>query len=99
MSTNRNGLNGWGKISGWRGRRDRREGYRQRAIRRQFIALHGATVTTRDLLLAAYPRLVVGEHVPDWQWTKVRRAAERWAVRVGRRSRPLKWRARPEALE
>jgi hypothetical protein len=35
---------------GWRGRRDRREGYRQRAIRRLFLALDGATVTTRDLI-------------------------------------------------
>jgi hypothetical protein len=90
------------KLQGWRpGRpgRDRREGARQRGVRRLFIVLDGGTATTRDLYLAAYPRLDPSERVPGWRWNKVRRAAERWAVRVGRRSRPLLWRAKPEVFK
>ena len=94
MTAYKNGL------KGWRGRPGRSiEGKRQRQIRRLFIMLNGATVSTYDLLLAAYPRLEPGERVPDWQWTKVRRAAERWATRTGRRSRPLKWTAKAGMLE
>jgi hypothetical protein len=35
-------------LSGWRGRRDRREGRRQRIIRRLFIGADGRPVSTRE---------------------------------------------------
>jgi len=83
---------------GWASRRlgaDRREGRLQRAVRRAFIA-SGKPLTTRELVQWAYPRL---KQVPDIQWRYVRLAAERWAVRVKPRSRPLRWRAKPGALD
>jgi hypothetical protein len=80
---------------GWRGRRDRREGRNQRIIRRAFAY---ADVFTTIELAAQIDPWVAGP-IPEWRLQTVRRAAERWATRVGRRSRPLRWRAKPEVFK
>lgn len=56
---------------------------------------HDRPMTTRELFEHCHPRLDVSKRFPGWYWFKVRRAAERFAVRVGRRSRPLLWKLKP----
>jgi len=77
---------------GWRGPRDRREGARQRAVRRAFA--YADVLTTAELMQYVWPRLKIVGRLPRWRWYLVRRAAERYADRAldPRRSRPLKWR-------
>jgi hypothetical protein len=85
-----------GLCRGWDGRRDRGEGRRQRAIRRLLIAANGASVTGREMMQAIYSR---GEPWTEWRWRDVRASARRWAVPVLEpRSRPLRWRAKPDLL-
>jgi hypothetical protein len=52
-------------------------------------------MTTRELFEHCYPRLDASKRHPEWMWWAVRWAAERWAVRVEPRTRPLLWRAKP----
>jgi hypothetical protein len=86
---------------GWRGRpgRDRREGRRQRIVRRLLIAADGGPVSTQEMIEAIYPKLDLSKTLPDWRWRDVRWSARRWATPLTPRSRPLRWRAKPEALE
>jgi hypothetical protein len=81
---------------GWRGRRDRREGRNQRLIRRAFA--YADVLTTIELAAQIDPWGAAAGSIPEWRLQTVRRAAERWAVRVEPRSRPLLWKAKPEAL-
>jgi hypothetical protein len=91
ITRNTRGLN-----RGWRGPRDRREGYKQRAVRRLLIAANGQPVTTVQIMEAIYLR---GEPWTDWRWDWARRSASRYAVRVLKpRSRPLLWRGKPNLL-
>jgi hypothetical protein len=90
-SRNTSGLN-----RGWRGRGDKREGRRQRVVRRLLIAADGAPILGREMMQAIYPR---GEPWTEWRWRDVRASARRWAVPVLEpRTRPLKWRAKPNLL-
>jgi hypothetical protein len=56
------------------------------------IAADGRLVSTADFVAAAYPRAKLNR----WQWRQVRDAAARFASRVSPRSRPLKWRPKPD---
>src|SRR5262249_38319828 len=79
---------------GWRGPRDLREGRNQRLIRRAFA--YRNILTTGELMRFVFPASDIAR-LPGWRWYAVRRAAERYGVRIGRR-RPLQWRAKPSAL-
>src|SRR5262249_14310701 len=78
------------KVATWRGPRDRREGCNQRLIRRAFC--YRDILTTAELMCFVFPAADIAR-LPGWRWFAVRRAAERYAVRIGRR-RPLRWRLR-----
>jgi hypothetical protein len=95
MKTPRPPRNTAGLNRGWRGPRDRREGRRQRLIRRLLIAADGEPVTTRDMIDVIYPRA----NRMEWRWRDVRASARRWAEPLLKpRSRPLRWRAKPGLL-
>jgi hypothetical protein len=98
MTATRNTI---GLSRGWVGRRgDRREGRRQRAVRRLLIAADGGPVTTRQMVEAAYPRIDTSKMLPQWRWQDVRLSARRYAEPILQpRSRPLKWRAKPEVFK
>ena len=70
-----------------------REGRRQRQIRRVLVAASGKPVSTVQFMRAIYLR---GETWVKWRWLDVRRSAERYAVRVMPRTKPLRWRLKPE---
>src|SRR5262249_13826596 len=92
MTTARNGMT---LNRGWRGPRDRREGHRQRKIRRLLIAADGQPVSTLAMMEAIYP---YGPW-PYWRWHNARMSARRYAKPVlSPRSRPLLWRAKPGVL-
>src|SRR4029079_8744629 len=75
-------------------RENRREGARQRAIRRLLIAADGEPITTRQMMEAVFPRRNFRGAQPDWLWACVRRSALRYASPIlSPRSRPLRWRA------
>jgi hypothetical protein len=78
-----------------RGRRRRRVGRVQRAVRRAFWASRAEVLSTSDLLLWAFPGRAIG----TWERSSVRRAAPRFAIQVGSarvaRGRPeATWRLR-----
>ena len=52
-------------------------------------------LTTRELAEAAWPRKDMSRE-PHWRWLDARRKIERYAVRVEPRTRPLRWRLKPE---
>jgi hypothetical protein len=54
-------------------------------------------MTTRELFEFVWPRLDSSKWRPEWRWLRVREAAERYAIRVGR-SRPLLWKAKPDVV-
>jgi hypothetical protein len=63
----------------------------QRQCRRAVIAKPGASFTTAELGAWAYPRLAtIGRH----QRRALRRAADRFLIRIGRRGRELVWAAK-----
>jgi hypothetical protein len=68
----------------------------RRGKRRIWQALtgYGRPMTTRELVQFVYPRLEKADR--DQYWYPVRRAAERVAVRCVPRSRPLRWRLKPD---
>jgi hypothetical protein len=75
-----------------------RIGRLQRATRRAFAYANGEAITTADILRHAFPRLTRFE---PWRYQDARRAALRFAVRVGRstgKGRPVVWRPTPELL-
>jgi len=76
-----------------------RVGRHQRRIRQAFIAYGERSVTTAELFLFVWPRLDVNKRWPCNKWRSVRWAAERYAVRVKPRTRPLLWRAKPGLLD
>jgi hypothetical protein len=76
-----------------------REGRRQRQIRRALLGMDGKPVTTRQMLEACFPRKDLSSTQPEWLWACVRRSAEKYAERVWPRTRPLRWRLKPDALE
>ena len=63
-----------------------REGRIQRQIRR--LLLVESVVTTKDMMAVVWLR----EPWTEWRWRHVRASAERYAERIGKRSRPLRWR-------
>jgi hypothetical protein len=68
----------------------------QRGARRALIENNGQPITTADVLRAAYPD---SDRFTDDQYTSARRAAKRFAVRVGRagsKGRPVRWEPTPE---
>jgi hypothetical protein len=76
--------------------RRRREGRRQKAIRRLLIAADGGGVSGRQMMEAIYYR---GEPWTEWRCATVRLSALRYAERVLEpRSRPLLWKAKPGLL-
>jgi hypothetical protein len=81
-------------LRGWVGDRDRREGRRQRIIRRLLIAAGGKPVSGLEMISAIYPGQAWGE----WRWAKVRESASRYAVRIEPRTRPLCWRLKPDGM-
>jgi hypothetical protein len=87
--------NAAGLTGGWHGPRDRREGHRQRKIRRLLIAANGQPVSARDMIAIVYPGRTSW---PEWCWACVRRSAERYAERVWPRARPLRWKARTDMV-
>ena len=87
MKPNRSSTNYPNLIPGGPGHR---EGHVQRQVRRVLIA--EGLVTTRDMMNAVWMR---GEPWTESRWRHMRRAAERFAVREGKRSRPLRWRLKP----
>ena len=70
-----------------------RVGRMQRLTRRVLIAA-GSTVTTAAFMAAIYP----DEAWTQSRWRHMRRAAERFGERVGKR-RPLLWRLKPGVLK
>ena len=52
---------------------------------------YNMVMTTRELFPFVWPRLDPDQPWPEWKWLKVRRAAEKFAFRLGPRARPLKW--------
>jgi hypothetical protein len=69
-----------------------RQGRRQKSIHRAFRGYD--VLSTAQLMEFAFPRVDV-RHQPHWRWHDVRQIAERFAVRVEPRTRPLLWRAKP----
>jgi len=65
-----------------------------RAIKRCLVGY--GPMTTAQLVEHAYPRV---KHISEWHWDYVRKVAARYAVRTGRRSRPLRWRLRDEIAD
>jgi len=57
-------------------------------VRRMLIAADGRPVTTEQFVKAIYPR---GPWL-SWHWRQTRWSAERHAVRVIPRTKPLRWR-------
>ena len=71
----------------------------ERAARRELIARNGGPATTGDFVRRAWPRLTRFE---IRHYRSARRAAEKFAVRLGRsergRGKPVIWIARPALL-
>jgi hypothetical protein len=65
-----------------------RVGRVQRAVRRALIAAGGQPVPTRELMRWCWPR---ASRYRNWDYCTVRRAAERWCVRVGNVGRAVLW--------
>ena len=85
-----------GSRRGWFGQQAvKRRGKNQRQVWRMLVA-YDRPVSTAEMLAAVYPRLRKADR--DHYWYAVRCAAERYAVRVEPRTRPLKWIAKPELL-
>jgi len=79
---------------GWLGpQEERRRGQNQRRVWQMLIG-YDRPLTTAELLGFVYPRLKAADRRHYWYAT--RRAAERYAVRVEPRTRPLKWIAKPD---
>ena len=74
------------------------EGRRQRAVRRRLIAADGGSVTTKQMVEVAHPRLDLSKTHPDWLWHDIRLIAERYAERVWPRTRPLRWKLEKDDL-
>jgi hypothetical protein len=60
----------------------------QRQCRRVLLAGRDWPITTGELLRWSYPRV---SRFQKWHWTAVRRAAERFFVRAGKRGYELLW--------
>src|SRR5262245_9273462 len=76
--------------------RQPRTGRVLRQGRRALIAAAGRGVTAAGLVAAAYPRARLNR----WHWRAIRDAAGRYAKPITNpRSRPLRWRAWPSALD
>jgi hypothetical protein len=74
-------------LRGWFDRHGRRRrGKHQIAVWRCLVA--NSVVTTRDLVEYAFPRVT---ELRRSHWVILRRAAERFAVRLVPHSRPLRW--------
>jgi len=71
----------------------------ERAARRELISRNGGPATTGDFVRRAWPHLTWFE---VWRYRSARRAAKKFAVRIGRAERgkgcPVMWMARPELL-
>ena len=81
---------------GWLGpQEERRRGKNQLAVWRALIG-YGRPMTTTELLGFVKPRLKAADRRHYWYATRL--AAERYAVRVEPRTRPLKWIAKPDLL-
>lgn len=78
-----------------RGRAAARVGRLQRAVLRAFQASQAQALKTSELLPWCFPRELDGQYRQSQRWN-VRRAARRFAVRVGRRGREATWRLRDE---
>jgi hypothetical protein len=63
----------------------------QRQCRRATIARPGRLYTTGELVRRCFPRLTEFDR---WHWATVRRGADKFLTRIGRRGRELLWRAR-----
>jgi hypothetical protein len=74
-----------------------RVGRHQRAVLRALLG-YNMVMTTRELFPFVWPRLDPDQSWPEWKWLKVRRAAEKFAFRLGPRARPLRWKLKPEVL-
>jgi hypothetical protein len=76
-----------------------RVGKLQRATRRAFIYSDAQPITTADILRHAFPHLTRFE---PWRYQDARRAAKKFAVRIGRsecgRGCPVRWIANPELM-
>ena len=76
-------------------------GHLQRRTRHVFLLAGGRMVTSTELVARCYPR--TGGAGQSWRYARVRRAAERWATRVGRlehqQGRPWLWAPKPELME
>jgi len=64
-----------------------------RRVRSQALIALGAA-TTRQSFEYVWPQLDPDKRWPNWRWCRVRCAAERYAVWVEPRTRPLLWRAK-----
>jgi hypothetical protein len=70
-----------------------REGRVQKAIRRLLIAVDEKSVTTTEMMRMVWLR---DEPWTESRWRHTRRAAERYGQRVGKRSRPLRWKLKTD---
>jgi hypothetical protein len=77
--------------------RTNRVGRHQRAVLRALLG-YNMVMTTRELFPFVWPRLDPDQPWPEWKWERVRRAAEKFAFRLGPRCRPLRWKLKPEVL-
>src|SRR3974390_1982742 len=59
-----------------------RVGRHQRAVLRALLG-YNMVMTTRELFPFVWPRLDPDQPWPEWKWLKVRRAAEKFAFRLG----------------
>lgn len=72
-----------------------RVGRHQRAVLRALLG-YDTVMTTRELFQFVWPGGAdVSSHS---RWRAVRRAAEKFAFRLGPRARPLRWKLKPEVL-
>jgi hypothetical protein len=68
-----------------------RIGWLQRAVLRELVIRNGEPATTADFLRRAFPRM---RRFEPWRYEDTRRAAKKFAVRVGRagsKGRPVTW--------
>jgi hypothetical protein len=78
-----------------------RNGRVQKAVRRAFIMSDGKPLSTSDLMRWAFPKLD-GRYEQLWRYWSVHRAAERYAIKIGRADRgygpPVLWAPNAELL-
>ena len=73
----------------------KREGRKQRLIRRRLLVANGQPVSAREFMELIHGP---GPH-PEWRWAALGKSATKWAERVFTpRSRPLMWKPKPGSL-